>query len=166
MVRHVKWTLSALAQRRGRTLHKCAGLSSNWIYSLAQDHTGQLWAGTQHGLCRLVADPTRGKRIVARAYGAADGLPHDEVHSICEASDGRLWIGMLRGFAEFVDGANATRINFRSYTTAQGVNDRGIFHMMEDRAGNLWLGTEGSGAVKIVRGGFTTYTRMAFPPLA
>ena len=42
-------------------------------------------------------------------------------------------------------------------TRKQGLSDREILALAEDQAGNIWAGTEGAGAMRIDRVGFTTY---------
>ena len=42
-------------------------------------------------------------------------------------------------------------------TRAQGLSDRSITALAEDQAGNMWIGTESAGVMRIGRVGFTTY---------
>ena len=61
------------------------GLQNLVVLSLAQDHTGYIWVGTEGGLYRY--DGTR-----FRLMGQAEGLPcSTEVHSLFVAADGALW---------------------------------------------------------------------------
>jgi signal transduction histidine kinase/ligand-binding sensor domain-containing protein/CheY-like chemotaxis protein len=61
------------------------GLQNLVVLSLAQDHTGYIYAGTEGGLYRY--DGTR-----FRLMGQAEGLPcSTEVHSLFVATDGALW---------------------------------------------------------------------------
>src|SRR5258708_2056948 len=61
------------------------GLQNRVVLSLAQDHVGYIWAGTEGGLYRY--DGTR-----FRLMGQAEGLPcSTEVHGLFVASDGALW---------------------------------------------------------------------------
>ena len=61
------------------------GLQNLVVLSLAQDHAGYIWAGTEGGLYRY--DGTR-----FRLMGQAKGLPcSTEVHGLFVASDGALW---------------------------------------------------------------------------
>src|SRR6516225_9230718 len=62
------------------------GLQNLVVLSLAQDHTGYIYAGTEGGLYRY--DGTR-----FRLMGQAEGLPcSTEVHGLFVASDGALWV--------------------------------------------------------------------------
>src|SRR4030095_9195288 len=46
---------------------------------------------------------------------------------------------------------------FHSYTTWNGLSYHEIAALGEDIGGNLWLGTNTAGAMKLSRGGFVTY---------
>jgi signal transduction histidine kinase/ligand-binding sensor domain-containing protein len=144
------------------------GLSVGSIHyrSMLVDREGRIWLGTTLGLYQLVPDPHPGKPVVARVYTTKDGLANNNAVSLFQTSDGRLWAGCGRplqtaaGLDEFVpDGTGGGR--FRTYTTANGLSSAVITTMAEDRAGNLWLGTETSGAMKLSLSGLTTYDREA-----
>jgi hypothetical protein len=48
--------------------------------------------------------------------------------------------------------------HFINYTREHGLSDVGIRAIAEDHDGNLWIGTESGGAMKITRRGFTSYS--------
>jgi ligand-binding sensor domain-containing protein len=83
-----------------------------------------------------------------------DGLPHDRVDALLETSEGRFLAGTTRGLSSYVPEAD----RFESYTKTQGLSDAGIKPLAEDREGNLWVGTEAGGVMKIACRGFTLYT--------
>jgi ligand-binding sensor domain-containing protein/signal transduction histidine kinase len=87
----------------------------------------------------------------ARWYTSADGLPHNNLHALYQAMDGRIWIGTFGGGVSVYDGTR-----FRNYGEAQGLSNR-INAIAEDRAGNMWIGTHTSGALKISRSGLVSY---------
>src|SRR5579871_4647764 len=110
----------AVAQQYGfRHYGAAEGLQNLAVLSLAQDHAGYIWAGTEGGLYRY--DGTR-----FHLMGEAEGLPcSTEVHTIFVASDGAVWAntctsifrfdgrrfraipgiaGMLRGAQRMADG--------------------------------------------------------------
>ena len=123
------------------------------IMSLLEDRAGRLWVGTRGGLVRMDDGLTP-----ARLYGAADGLPHQRIESLLEASDGKLWVGTAEGLALWTPAAPEEGREFQSFSAAQGLNAKAVGAMAEDSDGNLWMATFGSGALKMARNGFTTYT--------
>src|SRR6202050_2318961 len=64
------------------------GLQNMVILSLAQDHAGYIWAGSEGGLYRY--DGTR-----FRLMGLETGLPcTTETHGLFVASDGAIWVNI------------------------------------------------------------------------
>jgi len=64
---------------------------------LIQDREGYVWVGTDAGLYQL-------RPRLMRAYSIAEGLPHHECWSVCEAPDGAIWVGTARGVARLKEG--------------------------------------------------------------
>jgi ligand-binding sensor domain-containing protein/signal transduction histidine kinase len=123
---------------------------------VAEDRDGGLWAATRRrGLCSLVADVKPGGQAIRRCYSTADGLPSNDVRSVYQSSDKRLWIGTVGGLSEFLPGASTT--HFRNYTTANGLSGSAVYALQEDRDGNLWIGTRENGLMKMADSGFETY---------
>ncbi|HSE37902.1 MAG TPA: two-component regulator propeller domain-containing protein [Blastocatellia bacterium] len=130
--------------------------------ALIIDRDGLIWVATWHGLYRLVGDPKPHEPAVAHVYTTRDGLASDAVFSLFQTSDGRLWAGVggrlvsrTGGLSEFLPDANGGR--FRTYAVANGLSDLDISTMAEDRDGNLWLGTETTGAMRLTLSGLTSY---------
>lgn len=70
-----------------------------------------------------------------------NGLPHDRVNTVLQASDGYLWLGTGNGLARF------NGDNFTTYSSFLSDEDKSndIFELLEDYSGKLWIGTNGSG---------------------
>jgi ligand-binding sensor domain-containing protein/signal transduction histidine kinase len=81
------------------------------------------------------------------------GLPQNTVRAIVRTRDGYLWFGTLEGAARF-DGVRFTV--FDSSNTDE-IRIGLIVALLEDHAGNLWLGTDGGGLVRRTDGRFTRY---------
>lgn len=134
------------------------GLPWDGISALFEDQESRLWVSTPYGLCRLVAEPRPTQPAVEVVYTTKDGLLTNWIGALYQSSDGSLWASG-GGLSVSIPPALPTgRWKFRSYSQAHDLTDTGTNALIEDRHGNLWVGTESAGAMKIVRNGFTTYT--------
>ena len=71
----------------------------------------------------------------ARRYGVADGLPQVELRAIHADDDGTVWIGTYgAGLVRFRDG------RFRAVTEREGLGDNIVTSVLQDDAGNFWMG--------------------------
>ncbi len=131
------------------------GLPSDEVLSLAFGPDGRLWAGTEQGLCRIRTDGTR--PVVERLFTGRDGLPGITVKVIHMGMQDTMWVGTSSGLAEAIPGANGEITRFRGYSAEHGLCDVDLDTMEDDIAGNLWMGTEKGGAMKLTRDGFTSY---------
>jgi len=131
------------------------GLLSDHIKALFEDRRGRMWVGTDRGLCLLAAHPDPRRVAVAAIYP----LGRVSVTAAIETADGRLWFATHEGVWESIPGGAPGAIqSFLNYGTANGLSDHVIWALQEDRDGNLWLGSETGGAMKIARNGIRTYT--------
>jgi ligand-binding sensor domain-containing protein/signal transduction histidine kinase len=136
-------------------------LPNDYVQDLLEDHEGQLWAGTRlGGFFRFTANETRRPPVVNLKFTDSSqypsGLPTSWVSQLFETSDHRFWVATPRGLVEFFRTANR-QDRFRTYAEGTGLSDIHISTLTEDLGGNLWLGTGSSGAMKLTRGGFSTY---------
>ena len=89
----------------------------------------------------------------ACAVTAADGLVDLRVRALSLGSDGHVRVGTVAGLSDVdVDGSHITHVN-----EAQGLVADAINAIAEDRDGNLWMGTDASGAVRIAAFGLVSY---------
>jgi ligand-binding sensor domain-containing protein len=134
------------------------GLPDNDIRVAYKDVDGTIWLGSARGLSHLVRDAREGQSIVTEFYTKKDGLHGEIIYSILRTSNGSLWIATLRGLSEFSPEPLTDGSHFINYTREHGFSDAGIRSIAEDRDGNLWLGTESGGAMKLTRSGFISYS--------
>ena len=134
------------------------GLLHQHVRDILRDPDGTVWVATGLGLCRLVSNVRAGQPIVERVYNKKDGLPHEGIFSLFRTSSGGLWLATMMGISEFSPDPLPGGGHFINYTREHGLSDAGIRTMAEDHDGNLWLGSESGGAMKITRRGFTSYS--------
>src|SRR5262249_36586066 len=136
------------------------GLPDETIHGLLEDHQGRLWVGTRGGgFFRFVADESHSPPVVAEAYSKQNGLPTNWVFQLFETSDRRFWVATNVGLVEFFSDGDGQGRRFRTYTPRNGLTFQEISALNEDTGGNLWLGTNTDGAMRLARNGFVTYGR-------
>jgi ligand-binding sensor domain-containing protein/signal transduction histidine kinase len=115
------------------------------------------------GLSCLMPDSTMGQTLSSRKvlgryqqylWQDQHGLPQNAVSSIVRTRDGYLWLGTVEGAVRF-DGVRFTV--FDSNNTGE-IRSSQITALLEDRAGNLWMGTNVGGLNRYRDGHFTLYT--------
>ena len=86
-------------------------------------------------------------------WTADDGLPQNSVYGIVQTGDGYLWLATVDGLARF-DGVRFTVFN---RSNSPGIVNNRFISLFEAADGDLWAGTEESGAVRYRQGRFTSY---------
>ena len=79
------------------------GMGNLNVVSMAQDHTGYLWVGTQNGLYRY--DGTE-----FRNFGAAEGLPERMIQNLFVSPDDTLWAVTTNGLYFRTKGGKFSRV--------------------------------------------------------
>ncbi len=133
-----------------RRIGKADGLPDEYVNTVLADKDRRLWAGTRRGLARLRDGCEAGGPGVERVY--ADVV--DNVMAIAPGADGAVWTGTDDGLFRVSATGSA---QLQHLTRAEGLSDRTIFSLATDRAGNIWAGSEGAGAMAIEPSGFTTF---------
>ncbi len=87
-------------------------------------------------------------------WGVDEGLPQATVPAIVQSRDGYLWVGTELGLVRF-DGVRFTVFD-KGNTPALKSNK--IDALLQDHAGNLWIGTIGGGLTQFTNGEFRTFT--------
>ncbi len=89
----------------------------------------------------------------ARRFQIAAELEKDDILDLRQSTDGRIWIATQRGLFEFDYGV------MKRYSVDNGLSSNLLRSLGEDADGNLWIGTLGSGLMKIASSGFTSFTK-------
>jgi ligand-binding sensor domain-containing protein len=119
----IEWRGRASASRRVPLL-PVAGA----VLALAGDHEGRLWIASSTGLYLKT-----GERVAR--YGAADGLPTDQIRALLTDVDGSLWIGTARGLVRLRDGKTSL------VTLRDGLPGDDVQALARGPDGALWVGT-------------------------
>ena len=133
-------------------------LPNNTIRSIAEDHQNNLWLGTRNGLVRMNKRTGKFKTFF---------LPDESqriIYTLFVSKDGTLWIGTDEGLSYF----NSKTETFYTYNKKKAwlIDEDGsrknmpgysVKAIIEDRNGDLLIGTWSSGLMRFRRGGNTFY---------
>jgi ligand-binding sensor domain-containing protein/signal transduction histidine kinase len=115
-----------------RVWQSADGLPEDFATSLAQTPDGYLWIGTSGGLVRF-----DGTRFTVFDPENEPAFRDDSVYSLYTSRDGTLWAG--------TEGGGLVRYragSFRAFGPAEGLTNGFVRVVFEDRARNLWVGTD------------------------
>ncbi len=102
-------------------------------------------------------DPDRRiTQYMHEAWGNEDGLPQATVQCVLQTRDGYLWMGTQEALVRF----DGDRFETFDKQNVKEMPNAWIWHLVEDRAGNLWIGSFGGGLYCLKNGkisGFTLY---------
>jgi signal transduction histidine kinase/streptogramin lyase len=171
----------------GKRFNTDNGLPSNEVFSIRQDHHGDILLNTRGGLVRM-----KGSQF--KTYRPMDQLGRDMVFDSLEDSTGRLWLALPQGLAELKadglrivvpggplieswvvslmeanDGAlwvgtygrglwRIGKNNNRQFTTDAGLSSNQIRSLYQDREGTIWIATFGGGLNELRDGVFSHFT--------
>jgi signal transduction histidine kinase/ligand-binding sensor domain-containing protein/CheY-like chemotaxis protein/HPt (histidine-containing phosphotransfer) domain-containing protein len=117
------------------------------LRALLEDNEGSLWIGSYgSGLLRM----RDGKFVSA---GKTEGLQGDSPWSITPRKAGGVWVGAEGGASSYVDG------HFHHIAGPRGHEDVAARAVLEDAAGNLWVGTDGAGVYRWGTDGMHVFDR-------
>ena len=137
------------------------GLPDNLVHAILEGRDGSVWVGTgAGGVARL-----RSGHVTT--FTTADGLPSNTVRDLLEDRAGGLWVGTDQGVARLepataldqtTNGVPRPR-RFTAYTTRDGLSDNVVRSLLEDREGNVWVGTNTGGLNRLKRKQVTAFGR-------
>jgi ligand-binding sensor domain-containing protein len=137
---------------------KSDGLPDDYLSDLLQDDQGRLWVATLFkGFFSLTIDDSTQTPRVGVQYSKANGLPSNWVFQLAVTTDHRFWIATNEGLVQFFSNGDEQGRSFHISTTKNGLTYHEISALNEDLGGNLWLGTNTAGAMKLARNGFVSY---------
>ena len=133
------------------------GLASPYVRCLCEDHEGNVWVGTSHGVSAL-----RSRKI--RMLSPPDEWLGAKVLSFAVLQDGTAWVGTQGAGLYRYSGGDWTR-----FAEAQGLQDCFIWSVLQLNPSELMIGTWGGGLTKFKQGRFfpqEEFNRFRVPSLA
>ncbi len=138
-------TGATLLRLRGDRVEAVTGSGSPTdVHTLAEDTEGNLWVGTETGgLQRL-----RWGQVIT--VGREEGLSAEVVWTVLQGRDGAMWFGTDAGLDRMLGGPPRP-------AHAEQLRGVGVAALLEDRAGDLWVGTVASGILRFGPRGVVHY---------
>lgn len=139
------------------------GLASEKVISVAQDHQGFLWIGTQEGLHRYDG-------FDLMTYQHNDTIPgslsNNTIEELYVDKNGTLWVGTWNGLNRYDWESNSFHTYYPNREDSSSISDVNIQEIMEDAAGQLWVGTGAGGVCRYdpERDAFVSYQHDANNP--
>jgi ligand-binding sensor domain-containing protein len=89
-----------------------SSLASNHVFSITQDHKGEIWIGTGEGLCRY-----NGNTRKFTTFSEKNGLPAATVTQLLVDDKDRIWMCTKKGISML----DESRTTFTNYDTGDGL---------------------------------------------
>ncbi len=139
-------------------------ISDGFIRAIFQDSFGNIWIGTNNGLNKYSIEKSFDNNLRVKFihyfHDDADknSISHNEVRTISQTKNGDLWIGTFSGLNKVsveelvAKNKDNTKLKFISFlndpNNNNSISHNNISSLVEDRDGNLWIGTLGGGLNK------------------
>lgn len=163
-----------------RVFGAAEGLTNGFVRVIFEDRDRNLWVGTDNGLFRMrqealtrvdgqggvprinvhsICQDRQGRLLVggwgllilsgpdAAYYTSGESLADNSIRTIRQTSDSAVWIGTISGLRRLAHGVGGDP--FKTPKILSGVN---ISVLLEDRRGQLWVGTYGQGLMRFQGG--------------
>jgi ligand-binding sensor domain-containing protein len=134
------WRGNSVYRYNGKAFSIMPGFSDGMIFCMYRDKSGKIWVGTRD------AGVDRYDRQGITNFSLKDGLLNTNVSSIFEDSNGNMWFGSdyrnagsRRGDVYRYDGKTFT--NITGPEKMLKFTDYNVRSIVEDNAGNIWLGS-------------------------
>ncbi len=121
--------------------HKAALAGSNFVSSITEDGSGNIWVGTAYGVD--VLNKATGK--ITHYSSAANKLSNDNVTFVRKDLNGNMWVATRDGLNVF----NPLTQTFQSFTSRDGLPDNNVLTLLQDSSHIFWASTP-SGISKII----------------
>jgi len=118
----------------------------NYITSIVEDSTGNVWIGTHDGIRVLSGDSHKNIFNVT----TKEGLPNNFIGAIYIDRQSNIWIGTARGLSRWKNGS------LRNFTVKDGLTDDHVNAICQDKDDNIWVGAQ-KGLSRLTNGRWKTY---------
>jgi ligand-binding sensor domain-containing protein len=116
-------------------------LSGYDVNAIAEDKSGNIWIGTDRGLFKY--NGTHLTISSTPVFSSSNGLTSNNISTLYTDSKGRLWVGYFASkTASWVENNAVNQLNLMT-----GEELTTIWDIQEDKKGDIWFATGGSGLI-------------------
>ncbi|MBW8051243.1 MAG: hypothetical protein FVQ77_13060 [Cytophagales bacterium] len=127
------------------------GLASDVVISILEDEVGQIWFGTiGGGISKLALNDSMESSYIFENFTTENGLGNNNAYTLMEDKNHNLWVGLFRGGLSLMSykerekaAKERSKANFVTFTTNDGLILNSVKSIVEDKNGNIWVGTGG-----------------------
>jgi len=129
-------------------------LSSDIIWSIYEDNSGNLWVGTNGGGLNRLFITKKNRKFIHYKHNPLNprSLNNNFIRSIFQDNSGSMWFGTNGGGLNIF---NKTTEKFQHYknepNSSNSLSDNTVYAIFQDNAGILWIGTKEGGLNKFDR---------------
>ncbi len=116
-------------------------LSDGSVWSLMEDHTGNVWIGSYSGGLNILYPGNSNFSNIGERVGANIGLNKPLAEAIVGDLDGGLWIGSFGGGLNYINREKNLTHYFPVVDVSQHRSSNEIKALVKDSLENLWAGT-------------------------
>lgn len=147
--------------RNGRTdrWDEKDGLPASAVVALLETRKGRLFVATPQGAAEIRVNAAAGEKITVSTW-VGSGLPFGLwVSDLVETWDGEVWIASSAGVAQLPIEGEDPSAPLRLFGHAHGLGEGAATCLFEDKEGNLWIGSEFGGAMRLMRHSLERFDR-------
>ena len=116
-------------------------LAANNIYTLCEDHTGNIWVGTRlAGLSKFDRRTNRFQNF-RKNKNQKNALSSDKILFLYQDKGENLWVGTADGLNVFNQKTQTFKSFFSDKKDTTSLSNNKILSIFEDSSGRLWIGT-------------------------
>lgn len=121
-----------------------SNISANEVRNLFEDSRGRIWVATTFGLNKInILNDSIYFDYYTYSPTTDSSISYNDIVHIFESSNGTLWFATFGGGINQLLSGKGSKVLFRHYNHTNGLVNNAVFGILEDKAGNLWLSTEG-----------------------
>lgn len=131
-----------------RTLERPAGIApAITLFSVREDHLGNVWAGTAHGLY-VRRHGEQVFRRFATSDDAARAVLATDIWALREDSHGNLWVGTGSAGVAVIDPQSEAHVPAALAADSPAIQHRTVRDILPAPDGRLWVATDGVGIAR------------------